>query len=314
MKNILFILLSALLLLSSCDEDCDVGRSNYTFEVTIDGETRKAIIVKPVNECIEAPVLFYFHGRGGNAKNSQAYLQFHNVDLLDNMYIVYAEGTVYDGELEKGNGWVARFPHISTKCPDKNKDLEYLQAIINHLIANENADIENMGACGHSNGGFFTLSLAQLRAYTFKGFAAHGCYSSYAPVQNLIDCENSYVNAIDKSLATVSNSLIIPNPAPTLYMFGVSDSTLHSSVPRVYKEDCTEFSLFQNAVLQLCIKNKSEMPVCSQNNFMTTFTRQVFPATNGGAETQVHVHPGDHSMPADARQWIAEYFADLLYP
>ena len=230
------------------------------------------------------------------------------------MYIVYAEGTNYDKRPDGSNAWVLRFPHISTECNDKNKDLAYVQAIIDHLDQEENADITNMGAFGHSNGGFFTLSLAQLWPKTFKAFASHGSYTSYAPSPSLIDCSNSYKNAIDKSMATFHNAQIIPNPAPTLFIFGTEDETLHSNIPSVYKEDCAKFSYFQNSVLQLCIKNKSEMPNCANSNFMTTFTRQIFPAKQGGAETQVQVYKGDHSWKPKVTDWMASYFADLLYP
>ena len=315
MKNLPLLLIIALPLLYSCGEDCFVGRSNYTFETTIEGEARKAIIVKPTDECVKSPVLFYFHGRGGTAKNSQAGLKFHNIDLLDNMYIVYTEGTNYDNRPEGTNAWVIRFPHISTKCEGKDKDLKYIQAIIDHLAQDDGADLSNMGACGHSNGGFFTLSLAQLKPHVFKGFASVGSYTSYAPVLNEIDCENSYDNAINKDLATVSNSLITPNPAPTLFIFGVADSTLHPPTPRpVYLENCEEFSYFQNSVLQLCKKNNSETPDCANNNFMTTFSRQIFPAKADGVDTHIQVYNGNHSWPADASDWVAEYFADLLYP
>ena len=314
MRKFVLLVGLALSVFISCKEDCIVGRSNYTFEVNIDGEDRKAIIVRPVNECIKSPVLFYFHGRGGTAKNSQAFRKFHNEPLLNNMFIVYAEGTNYDNRPDSSNAWVIRFPHISTECPDKNKDLEYLQAIFDHLEQNENADLNNMGACGHSNGGFFTLSLAELWPHRFKGFASLGSYTSYAPTPTLIDCDNSYDNAIDKSMATFNNAQIIPNPAPTLFIFGMWDSTLHSTVPPVYKPDCNDFSYFQNSVYQLCIKNNSDRPNCGSDNFMLDTTRQIFPAKPGGVDTHIQVYNDDHSWVPEANKWVAEFFADLLYP
>jgi poly(3-hydroxybutyrate) depolymerase len=78
----IFILIFSIAILCSCGEECVVGRSAYTFETVIDGEIRIARIMKPVNECVRAPVLFYFHGRGGSALNSAASLKFHNIKLL----------------------------------------------------------------------------------------------------------------------------------------------------------------------------------------------------------------------------------------
>lgn len=315
MNKLHVFMLCLMVVFFACEEDCNVGRSAYTFETTIEGELRVAKIMKPVNECIRAPILFFFHGRGGTAQNSAAYYKFHNVELLDHMYIVYAQGTNYDDHPEDANGWVIRFPHIKSHCSGKDKDLQYLQAIIDHLSEDENADVENMGAAGFSNGGFFTLSLAALWPHTFKGFACLGCYSSYSPTFSLIDCEDSYKNAIDKGAATAMNALIKINPAPTLYMFGNSDSTLVPGVvSAVYKENCNEFCYFQNTILQLIIKNNSLMSEpCSVHNFMTDTKRQIFKAKSGGAETQVQLYIGDHSWPVQATTWMAEYFAELLY-
>ena len=312
--RIIALFLFSSVIFASCGEDCFVGHSNYTFNVDIAGESRKAIILKPTDKCYKAPVLFYFHGRGGSAKNSQAILKLHEVALLNNMYIVYAEGTNYDNRPDSTNAWVVRFPFISTECPGKNKDLQYVQSIIDHLAEDPQADITNMGAFGHSNGGFFTLSLSELRSGTFRAFAAHGCYSSFAPFMDSIKCENSYRNAIVKDLADSLNSLIIPNPSKTLFIMPDADSTLHGKVSIVYKPHCREFSYFQNTVRQLAIKNNSELPDCITENYMSNYSRQIMPAKTGGEETQIQLYVGNHSWTPEVTEWMAEYFADILYP
>ena len=236
---------------------------------------------------------------------------FIYIDLLNNMYIVYAEGTNYDMRSDGSKAWVMRFPHVVKNCPGNDKDLKYLQAIIDHLEQDDGADINNMGACGHSNGGFFTLSLAEVWSDIFKGFASVGSYTNYAPDLTMIDCTEPYVNGIVPSMSPVHNLQINPNPTPTLFIFGDMETVITQPA---YESDCNTFSYFQNSVYQLSIKNRSESPDCTNHNFMTDYSRQIFKAENGGVDTHIQLYAGTHSWPADANTYVAEFFADLLYP
>ena len=308
-KLILFI--TIITLASACSEDCVVPHVSYEWNGVIEGENRKAIIWKPNNDCYQAPVLFYFHGRGGEAKDSEEKRKFH--EKMKGAYIVYAEGTNFDSNPNGKFGWETRFPHIKTAC-SKDKDIKYVQAILDHLGQDEKVDLNRVGAAGHSSGGFFTLSLAELMTDDFVGFASLGSYTSYNPKRELMECDNTYRSGIKKSEADEANAEIKLNPAPTLFMFGTQDSTLHGNVATVYKANCNKFSYFQNSVKQLCIKNGSETPDCEEDEYMTTFTRQYFKDTGGNtAETQVQVYDGNHSWPAAANDWVVAYFTDLLY-
>jgi len=290
----------------SCKEECIVGASSYVWTTTIDGEPRRAIIWKPQNECIEAPILIYFHGRGGDAEDSEERRGFH--DLLKEMYVVYAEGTNFDNRPDDAKGWETRFPHIKTECR-KDKDIRYLLEILDELDADPKANTDRVGIAGHSSGGFFTLSLAQLMPDDFLGFACLGSYSSYIAFSSNIDCNNTYEDAMNLSLIEQANENIELNPAPTLFMFGTLESTIKPN-STVYDEDCNEWTYFQNSIIQIAKKNGAALD-CNSDDFMNTFSRQIY--GQGQGEVQLQLYDEDHSWPPEANAWAADYFADLLY-
>ena len=305
MKRLIFILI-LLGTLIACEEECTVTATSYEWNDTIEGEARRAIIWKPTNECITAPVLIYFHGRGGDAEDSEDRRKFH--DLLKGMYIVYAEGTNFDNRPDGKFGWETRFPHIKTECR-KDKDIKYLQAILAHLAGDDKVNLDRVGLAGHSSGGFFTLSLAELMPDSFLGFACLGSYTSYYPSSSMIDCDDTYEDAMDLDIIDALNSFINVNPAPTFFLFGTQENTIKNN-DIVYNEDCDVFSYFQNSIIQICKKNGAALN-CGADDFMNTFQRQTFGQGNG--EVQLQMYDDDHSWLPEANQWVADYFADLLY-
>ena len=302
-RALLFILVLGLSF--SCEEECIVGSSSYVWATTIDGESRRAIIWKPSNECITAPVLIYFHGRGGDAEDSEQRRKFH--DLLTSAYIVYAEGTNFDDRPDNAFGWETRFPHINEECR-KDKDLKYLTKLLAHLDNDDKVNMDRIGIAGHSSGGFFTLSLAELLPDLFSGFACLGSYSSYAISSSLIDCNNTYEDAMNIPFINQYNDLIPANPAPTFFIFGTMENTIKAN-EIVYNSDCDEFSYFQNSIVQICKKN--DVALDCDDDYMDTFQRLTF--GQGQKEVQVQKYNDDHSWPTEANQWVADYFAELLY-
>ncbi|MBK6931511.1 MAG: hypothetical protein IPH12_11865 [Saprospirales bacterium] len=308
----ILLLASALPLVFSgaCGKDCKVNKTRYEWTDMVQGEARRALIWTPSNSCIKAPVLIYLHGRGGTAEDSEMRRKFH--DLMPEAYVIYAEGTNFDNRPDGTFGWEPRFPHISTVC-QKNKDIDYILKLLAHLNRYDDINFERVGVCGHSSGGFFTLTLAALLPEKFRGFACLGAYASYNAAPSLIDCTDTYVDGIDQGNASTQNQGINPNPAPTFFILGKQENTIQPNAI-VYNTDCTKFSYFQNSILQICLKNESVLPDCAQANFMNTLQRQVFPAKhNNAAETQVQIYDADHSWPDVANQWVTDYFKELLY-
>jgi poly(3-hydroxybutyrate) depolymerase len=294
----LFLLITAACLMSSC---CGRPQQRYEWTEEINGENRKAIIWKSNNKCKKSNVVIYMHGRGGDAEDSEERRKFH--ELWPAAYIVYAEGTNFDNQADGKRGWQVRFPHMITSC-NKTKDIVYIEKLLTHLKADDKVNPDKIFICGHSSGGFFTLSLTQLMPDKFKAFAALGCYSSFIPV--FFDCENSYNDGIQNS--ALQNLLVATNPAPVLYMFGKKENTVKPN-NLAYNANCGTFSYCQNTILQLCQKNNSTPPPCPGSDYMNTLARQIFAAAgSNGAETQFQLYEGDHSWPTDANGWTIDYF------
>ncbi len=291
------ILLISLMMFGCCNQ----GKTQYTWEKSINGKERKAEIIKSNNSCGKRSAIVYFHGRGGAASTSVNALGLH--DLWPEAVVAYAEGTNFDNNPSNALGWEIRFPHMALSC-DTTNDLDYVEELIKHLIENENVDQDRIYASGHSSGGFFTLSLAQLMRTKFRAFAAMGAYSSYSPVT--FNCSDSYEDGIQVSAAT--NLLIGQAPAPTFYSFGFQENTIKDN-SIAYDPDCAKFSYAQNTILQLSVKNNSQLPNCAEENFMTSVALQIFPPNDeSGSETQVRFYNGPHSIPSGGPQWIVDFF------
>lgn len=286
------------LTLESC---CPQPQMSYEWTANINGEQRRALIWKPNNSCNKAPVVVYLHGRGGNAEDSQDKRKFH--ELWKSAFVVYAEGSNFDGNANGAKGWECRFPHIYTSCNLK-KDVNYIKALFDHLSIHDQIDPTRFFICGHSSGGFFTLALSSLMAQHFRAFAALGCYSSFGPVTP--NCGNTYADGMN--LQDLQNTQIVFNPAPVLYIFGDLENTIKPN-QQAFQPDCSTFSYCQNTVIQLCLKNGSELPDCPVTGYMNIFQRQVFPpAVPGATETQFQLYHGGHGWPDAANQWVIDYF------
>ncbi|MEM1433915.1 MAG: tectonin domain-containing protein [Pseudomonadota bacterium] len=168
-------------------------RTRYEWVATIAGEPRRAIVWAPrAHLGNPAPVVLFFHGRGNGLVSSEPGREFHR--RWPEAYVVYGEGTsTFDDR--SGIGWGLRFPHLLYSC-GRRKDLDYFDALLDHLEQEQNVDLNRVYVAGHSSGGFFTFSLAELRADRIRAVAVNGAYPSYVPVAVHIDCGNTYRDAI----------------------------------------------------------------------------------------------------------------------
>ena len=130
---------------------------NYTFSQTaktydINGTERKTITYKPTIKTDKYPVVFVFHGRGGNAKFAAKKMNFQN--YYKEAYVVFMEGIpgtsgyVID---KRGllNGW-QMFPG-----ENGNRDVIFFDEVLKDLEKNEKIDDSRIYLVGHSNGARF---------------------------------------------------------------------------------------------------------------------------------------------------------------
>lgn len=281
------------------------SREAYEWTTTVGGEARRALIWPSTRASVEAPVVVYFHGRGGDAEDSQQRRGFH--ELWPEAVVAYAEGTNHDGRTDGSLAWQIRFPHVFSACGLK-KDFDYVTELLKHVEDTWNVDSDRIFFSGHSSGGFFTLSLSQLMSERVAAVAALGAYTSFAPLPTAFDCTDTYTDGIVPGV-TLGDLAITANPVPTFLLFGDDEDTIRDN-SIVYDPDCGTWSYFQNSVYQIARKNSSSNPPCTPTeSFMSDYSPQVLPGIGpGSAETRIRLYDGPHSWPSAANQWVIDYF------
>ena len=121
-----------------------------------DGETREYILYVPnsYDETTAVPLIFNFHGYGGNASEYMTYADMRSLAESENFILVYPQGSNLDGS-----------PHWNPSLPgNENKsnadDLGFIEALINKLETDYMIDRKRIYACGYSNGGMMSYGLA----------------------------------------------------------------------------------------------------------------------------------------------------------
>lgn len=137
-------------------------------EVQVDGVTREALVSIPPGATKEhpAPVVFGFHGHGGNMRNASR--QFGMEKVWPEAVVVYMQGlktpTLRDPAGEKP-GWQNR-PGLQG-----DRDLKAFDAFLALVKSKAAIDENRIYSTGHSNGGGFTYCLWAARRDVFAAVA-----------------------------------------------------------------------------------------------------------------------------------------------
>jgi len=148
-----------------------------TFDV--DGVTRQAHVYAPTKAIPKegAPVVFGFHGHGGNMRNAARSFEMHV--HWPEAIVVYPQGlptkTPNDPDGRRP-GWQI------IPSQDGRRDLKFFDATLAWLKKNYQVDDSRIYSMGHSNGGRFTYVLWAARPDVF---AAYG--PSASPATSLIN-------------------------------------------------------------------------------------------------------------------------------
>jgi polyhydroxybutyrate depolymerase len=144
---------------------------------TVEGREREALVYSPKETGeARAPVVFGFHGHGGNARNASRQFRLH--ELWPEAVVVYMQGVPTPGRLTdpegKRNGW----QHGAGDQGDR--DLKFFDAVLATLREKYRVDEDAIYATGHSNGGGFTYLLWSQRPDVFAAFAPCAAGARYA--------------------------------------------------------------------------------------------------------------------------------------
>jgi len=125
-------------------------------EWTIDGATREALLHVPAAaNTTPSPLVFVFHGHGGNMKSSAR--SFHIHTLWPEAIVVYPQGLNTPGRLTDPEG---KLPGWQSTVGDQgDRDLKFFDSVLASLKTDYKFDDRRIYSTGHSNGGGFTYLL-----------------------------------------------------------------------------------------------------------------------------------------------------------
>lgn len=136
-------------------------------ELTVDGVAREALLWVPAKAKSEpCPLVFGFHGHGGNMNNAARMYHIHT--LWPEALVIYPQGLNTKGQLTdpegKKPGWQGAVG------AEDDRDLKFFDAMLASLEAKFKVDPKRIYSTGHSNGGGFTYLLWAERGDKFAAF------------------------------------------------------------------------------------------------------------------------------------------------
>lgn len=138
-----------------------------TQEFTVDGLKRTALVYAPSVASEKAPLVFAFHGHGGNSRNSARKFDFQTE--WPEAVVIYPQGlTGVKGKTDPEgvkSGW--------QKAPGElgDRDVHFVDAMLDWVKKNYKIDEKRIFATGHSNGSAFTWVTMATRGDKFAAFA-----------------------------------------------------------------------------------------------------------------------------------------------
>lgn len=147
-------------------------------ELLVDGVKREALLHVPEKaKTAPSPVIFGFHGHGGNMNNAARQYHFHK--LWPEAIVIYPQGLNTPGRLTDPEG---KKPGWQSGPGDQgDRDLKFFDAMLAELHKNFQVNDKRIYSSGHSNGGGFTYLLWATRGDKFAAFAP----SAAAATKNL---------------------------------------------------------------------------------------------------------------------------------
>jgi len=132
-----------------------LAATSETLRLTVADTPREALVFAPQVKTPEgAPVVFAFHGHGGNMRNAAR--SFHLETLWPEAIVVYPQGLLTRSPRDpqgKRPGWQG------TPGSDDDRDLKFFDALLDTIKEKWKVDERRIYATGHSNGAVFTYLL-----------------------------------------------------------------------------------------------------------------------------------------------------------
>jgi polyhydroxybutyrate depolymerase len=145
-------------------------------EFSVGGILREALFYVPRQAATtNSPLVFVFHGHGGNARN--AVRSFALDRAWPEALSIYPQGLNTPGKLTDPEGRRAGWQNRPGDQQDR--DLAFFDAMLARLKADYRVDTNRVYATGHSNGGGFTFLLWAERGAEFAAVAPSAAVAPY---------------------------------------------------------------------------------------------------------------------------------------
>ena len=260
-----FFFLCTLSCLLACNRDdgSDTENSqNQDIQTLVhDDETREYVlyIPKSYDGTSDMPLLFNFHGFGGEASKYMNYADMRSLAESESFILVYPQGTLMEGY----SHWNAALDSPDNKSDAD--DLGFIEALIGKLSSDYMIDLKRIYACGYSNGAMFSYALA--------------CYKS-----DLIAAVGSVSGAMLDTNCTTSH------PMPVVIIHGTKDGVLPYDGSSEYKSIETVLNFWKN------FNNTGTTPVLnSVNDNGTTIEHYQYNQGNSSVSVEHYkIIGGDH--------------------
>lgn len=138
------------------------------WELQVNGIARETVVYAPASAKEKsAPVVFVFHGHGGNMRNAARSFAMHQ--QWPDAIAVYPQGLNTPGRLTDPEGKKPGWQHGVGAQDDR--DLKFFDALLAKLKQEFKVDAKRIYSTGHSNGGGFTYLLWAERGEVFAAVA-----------------------------------------------------------------------------------------------------------------------------------------------
>lgn len=275
-------------------------------EWTVDGVVREALVYVPASaKTNAAPVVFAFHGHGGNMRNTVR--SFHIHTLWPEAIVVYPQGLNTPGRLTDPEGKKPGWQHGAGAEGDR--DLKFFDAMLKSLKADYKVDAKRIYSTGHSNGGGFTYLLWAERGDNFAAFAPSASAASAlaaslpaelvarrgAKAGKRTDTDEDS-KADDKTTETTKDAKTAPKPKPFLHLGAENDP------------------LVKFAWQKATIERIRELNQCGEGKPWKEVPGATIYSSKTGNPVVTYIHDGGHKFPANGPDLMVKFFKDYAQP
>lgn len=144
------------------------------------GLDRTFLVVAPTRTVKDAPLILAFHGHGGGSRQFSNQLRMEK--LWPEAWVVYPQGLTGIKGITDATG--SRTGWQKQKGQEEDRDLKFVDAIVEWAKEKKIYRPETAFVTGHSNGGQFVWELAAYRGEKFAAFAGL-CAPGVADIANV---------------------------------------------------------------------------------------------------------------------------------